>query len=216
MKTKVLLADDHKIFREGLRLLIEKESELEFAGETDNGRIAIKMVCDLKPDVVIMDIGMPDMNGIEATRQIMAKVPDTKVIALSIHSDKRFVSEMLKAGACGYLLKDSAFEELVTAILTVISNRMYLSPIITDVAIHDYISLMTQEKKLVYSSLTPREREVLKLIANGINTKQIAAELCISTKTIEAHRQSVMEKLDIHNLVDLTKYAIRIGLTSLD
>jgi DNA-binding NarL/FixJ family response regulator len=216
MKTKVLLADDHKIFREGLRLLIEKESELEFAGETDNGRIAIKMACDLKPDVVIMDIGMPDMNGIEATRQIMAKVPDTKVIALSIHSDKRFVSEMLKAGACGYLLKDSAFEELVTAILTVISNRMYLSPIITDVAIHDYISLMTQEKKLVYSSLTPREREVLKLISNGINTKQIAAELCISTKTIEAHRQSVMEKLDIHNLVDLTKYAIRIGLTSLD
>lgn len=215
MKIKILLADDHKILRDGIRALLAKEPDFEVVGEADTGGTAIELACDLKPDVVIMDIGMPDMNGIEATREIMAKVPDIKVIALSMHSDKRFVSEMLKAGACGYLLKDSAFEELVTAIHTVISNRMYLSPVITDVAIHDYISLMTQDVKLVYSSLTPRERDVLKLLANGISTKRIAAELCVSIKTIESHRLRIMRKLDIHNLVDLTKYAIRIGLTSL-
>ena len=213
MKTRILLADDHKILREGLRLLIEKESELELVGEADNGKIAVQMACDLKPDVVIMDIAMPEINGIEATRQIKAKVPDVKVIALSMHADKRYVIGMLQAGASGYLLKDSAFNEIVTAILSVKSNHIYLSPIITKVAIDDYIKLKEQS---VDSSLSSREREVLKLLTAGMNTKQIAAELCVSIKTIESHRQRIMKKLDIHNLVDLTKYTIRMGFSSVD
>jgi len=216
MKTRILLADDHKILREGLRLLIEKESELELVGEADNGKTAVQMVCDLKPDVVIMDIAMPEINGIEATRQIKAKVPDVKVIALSMYADKRYVLGMLQAGASGYLLKDSAFNEIVTAILSVKSNHIYLSPVITKVAIDDYIKHKAQDEELIDSSLSPREREVLKLLTSGMNTKQIAAELCVSTKTIDTHRQRIMKKLDIHNMVDLTKYTIRMGFSSAD
>lgn len=216
MKISILLADDHKILREGLRSLIEKERELELIGEADNGKTAVQMACELKPDVVIMDVGMPDLNGIEATKQIMTCAPGCKVLAFSMHSDKRFVLEMLRAGARGYLLKESAFEELVNAVRSVVSNHMYLSSGITDIVVDDYVHLMTHGNESPESSLTHREQDVLKLYADGKNTKQIAAQLNISVKTIETHRRNIMNKLGISTMVELTKYAIRMGMTSLD
>jgi len=158
---------------------------------------------------------MPDMNGIEATRQIIRPDSRIKVIALSVHSDKRFVIEMLNAGASGYLLKDCAFEELANAIRTVRSNRSYLSPAITDIMLNDYRHMLSKETLSVFSLLTAREREVLQLIAEGKTTKDIAAALSVSVKTIETYRQQIMEKLDIHSIAKLTKYAIKEGLTTL-
>ena len=214
MSIKILIADDHKIFREGLRALIEKQPGMEIIDEAENGRKAVQLVRELLPDVVIMDIAMPNLNGIEATRQIVAKAPNVKVIALSIHSDKRFVVEMLKAGATGYLLKDCAFEELAHAIRAVRANRNYLSPKIADMMIKDYVHLFPKTKLPVFSILTPRQREVLQLLSEGKTTSQIAQDLQVSVKTVETYRQQIMDKLDIHSIAELTKYAIREGLTS--
>ena len=175
----------------------------------------IKLAKKLLPNIVIMDIGMPDMNGIDATRQIILETKSIKVIALSMHSDRRFVLQMLKAGASGYLLKDSAFEELELAIQTVMSGQPYLSPKITDVVIKEYIYSIPANEATVFTALTSREREVLQLLAEGKTTRQIAAHLNISIKTIETHRQQIMEKLNMHSIAELTKYAIREGLTSL-
>jgi two-component system response regulator NreC len=216
MSIKILIADDHKIFREGLRALIEKQPGMEIIDEVENGRKAVQLVRDLLPDVIIMDIAMPDLNGIEATRQIVSKIPNAKVIALSMHSDKRFVVEMLKAGASGYLLKDCAFEELAHAIRAVRTNRTYLSPKITDIMIKDYVRLFPKTKLSVSSILTPRQREVLQLLSEGKTTSQIAQDLQVSVKTVETYRQQIMEKLDIHSIAELTKYAIREGLTSVE
>jgi two-component system response regulator NreC len=216
MSIKILIADDHKIFREGLRALIEKQPGMEIIDEVENGRKAVQLVRDLLPDVIIMDIAMPNLNGIEATRQIVAKIPNVKVIALSMHSDKRFVVEMLKAGASGYLLKDCAFEELAHAIRAVRTNRTYLSPKITDIMIKDYVRLFPKTKLSVSSILTPRQREVLQLLSEGKTTSQIAQDLQVSVKTVETYRQQIMEKLDIHSIAELTKYAIREGLTSVE
>jgi DNA-binding NarL/FixJ family response regulator len=216
MSTKVLIADDHKIVREGLRALIEKHETMEVVAEAENGLEAVRLVRKLQPDVVIMDLGMPEMNGIEATREVTAHNPKIKVIALSMHSDKRFVLQMIKAGASGYLLKDSAFEELITAIKTVVSNKSYLSPKITDVVIKDYLQTLSKGDMSAFSVLTVREREVLQLLAEGRSTKEIAGSLNVSVKTVESHRQQVMEKLNIHSVAELTKYAIREGLTSLE
>jgi len=215
MNIKIFLADDHGILREGLRALLNKESTIQVVGEAEDGRTTVSLVEKLSPDIVIMDISMPDMNGIEATRQIINRNPLTKVIGLSVHADKRFVIEMLNAGASGYLLKDCAFEELVNAIRTVVANRSYLSPAITDIMINDYKQIISRETLSVFSLLTAREREVLQLIAEGKTTKDIAAELSISVKTVETYRQQIMDKLDIHSVADLTKYAIKEGLTSL-
>lgn len=215
MTIKILVADDHKIIRDGLRALLEKQENMEVVAEAQDGATAIRLAKKLLPNIVIMDIGMPDMNGIDATRQIVAETQGVKVIALSMHSDRRFVIEMLKAGASGYLLKDSAFEELALAIKTIINNQPYLSPKITDVVIKEYIYSNPQSEKTVFSALTIREREVLQLLAEGKSTKQIAAQLNVSVKTIETHRQQIMEKLDIRSIAELTKYAIREGLTSL-
>jgi len=216
MKTKIILADDHKIIREGLRSLLEKQLDMEVIAEAHDGLTTVHLVQKLLPDIVIMDIGMPDMNGIEATRQIMTETKGVKVIALSMHSDRRFVLQMLKVGASGYLLKDSAFEELISAIHTVMANQPYLSPKITDVVVKEYLHGFPKKESTVFTILTAREREVLQLLAEGKTTKQIASALYISVKTIETHRQQIMEKLNMHSIAELTKYAIREGLTSLE
>jgi two-component system response regulator NreC len=215
MSTRVLIADDHKIFREGLRALLEKQRGIEVVAEAKDGLEAVRFAQKLIPDVVIMDVAMPEKNGIEATRETLEVLPKTKVIALSMHSDRRFVLQMLKAGAVGYLLKDSAFEELAAAIQAVASGQTYLSPKITDVVIKEYLHSQARSEASVFTILTHREREVLQLLAEGKSTKEIAATLHVSVKTIETHRQQVMDKLDIHSVAELTKYAIREGLTSL-
>ncbi len=214
--TRIILADDHKIIREGLRSLLEKQTDMEVVAEAQDGLTTVNLVHKLRPDVVVMDIGMPEMNGIDATAQITSEHKETKVIALSMHSDRRFVMQMLKAGAAGYLLKDSAFEELVLAIHTVRRNKRYLSPAITDVVIKEYLQNLPTAESTVFTVLTAREREVLQHIAEGKSTKQIAAILGVSVKTVETHRQQVMEKLDMHSIAELTKYAVREGLTSLE
>jgi DNA-binding NarL/FixJ family response regulator len=216
MRTKIILADDHKIIREGLRSLIEKQLDMEVIAEAQDGLTTVNLVQKLQPDVVIMDIGMPEMNGIDATTKITTEYKNVKVIALSMHSDRRFVMQMLKAGAAGYLLKDSAFEELVSAIHAVIAKQHYLSQKITDVVVQEYLQNLPRNESTVFNVLTAREREVLQLIAEGKSTKQIASVLNVSVKTIETHRQQIMEKLDMHSIAQLTKYAIREGLTSLE
>jgi DNA-binding NarL/FixJ family response regulator len=216
MNIKILLADDHKIMRDGLRAMLDKEAGLEVVGEADNGRSALSLARDLKPDVVIMDIAMPDLNGIEATRELAGELIDTKVIALSMHTDRRFVFEMLRAGASGYLLKSSAFEELATAIKLVMSNRTFLSSNILDTVVKDYVNQRTKSNSPAYSRLSDRERQVLQLIAEGNSTKEISFLLNVSTKTVESHRNNIMNKLEIHSLAGLTKFAVREGLTTLE
>ncbi|GBE02730.1 MAG TPA: response regulator transcription factor [Nitrospirae bacterium] len=215
MSLKVVLVDDHTIFREGLRCLIEKQPDLEVVGEAADGRKAIHVADELRPDLVIMDVKMPVMNGIDATRQIVDKFSGVKVLALSMYSDTRFVLEMLRAGASGYLLKDSTFEELNRAIRTVVSNKIYLSPGIACIVVETLLSQQSSSDSLVFSLLTDREREVLQLLSEGNSTKQIALHLYVSVKTVESHRKNIMNKLDIHTVAELTKYAIREGLTSL-
>ncbi len=214
MKIKILLADDHKITRQGLRSLVEDQDDMEVIAEAKEGRTAVELARELKPDVVIMDVSMPDLNGTEATRKIKQDSEDIKIIALSMHSDKLYIFEMLKNGASGYLLKDCAFEELATAIRAVFEGKTYLSPNISGTVVDDY--LQNAEEEQDEDVLSNREKEVLQLMAEGKSTKQIAAKLFISPKTVETHRRQIMHKLDIHNVAELTKYAIRKGLTTLD
>ncbi len=216
MSIRVLLSDDHRIMREGLRSLLEKEPDIELVGEAEDGRSTIELASRLKPQVVVMDISMPDLNGIDATRMLLEKLPSVKVLALSMHTDQRFIEGMLRAGATGYLPKDCASEELVRAIRTVLSNQTYLSPSIADVVRRDYLSQRRGADISVSYVLTEREREVLQLMAEGENTKEIASRLQVSVKTIETFRQHIMQKLNLHSLAELTKYAIREGLTSLE
>jgi len=212
--TKVLLVDDHKIFREGLRALLEKRPDIEIVGEAENAVTAMSMVDALSPDVVIMDIAMPDMNGIEATRQIIDKPSSrVKVIGLTMHSDMHYVIQMLKAGASGFLLKDCSCQELVEAINAVRAGQIYITQNVTGNLVSDYIQHLKQGNFPIGSALTVREREVLQLIADGQTIKEIASHLALSPKTIEAHRQNIMQKLEIHNTAELVKYAIREGLT---
>jgi DNA-binding NarL/FixJ family response regulator len=216
MSIRIVLADDHKITRQGLRSLLEKESDMEVVAEAEQGRAAVQLVGELSPDIVIMDVSMPDLNGMEAARQIAAARPDVKVIALSMHSDSLFVTEMLRSGASGYLLKDCAFEELARAIRTVSQGKTYLSPSISGVVVDDYLHRLSKADTPGANVLSNREREVLQLLAEGKSTKQIALHLHISVKTVETHRRQIMEKLDIHSVAELTKYAIRQGFTSLE
>lgn len=215
MKIRVLLADDHVMMRGGLRMVLEQHAELAVVGEAEDGRETVRLVKKLSPDVVVMDIAMPDMNGIEATRQIIEERPDVKVIALSMHSDRHFVSEMLKAGATAYLLKQCAVDELITAIKTVLKNQTYLSPCISGVVVDHFVRNTSKSKSTAFSHLSDREREVLQLVAEGKTSKEIASQLNLSIKTVEAHRMNIMEKLNIHTVAELTKYAIREGLSSL-
>lgn len=215
MKTKIILADDHQIIRDGLKSLIDKETTFELLAEASDGRTTVKLAEEMQPDVVIMDISMPGLNGMEAAHQILHTNPDIKIIALSVHSEKQFVSGMLRAGASAYLLKDCAFRELKEAINLVRQNQIYLSPIITGLIIHDYKEKLIKEDQSVFKVLTSREREVLQLLAEGKTTKQVAGELYISVKTVETHRQNIMNKLSVYNLPELVKYAIRQGIVSL-
>jgi DNA-binding NarL/FixJ family response regulator len=216
MTIRVLLADDHNIVREGLRSLLEKDPEIEVVAMADNGRTAVQLAGELKPDVAILDIAMPEMNGIEATRRITRDDPEIKVLALSMHSARRFVTEALSAGAKGYLLKDCAAEELVRAIRTVAANETYLSPKVAGLIVKDYLKHSPDSAPSAESFLTNREREILQLIAEGESTKEIAFKIGVSIKTVETHRQQIMKKLNLHSVAELTRYAIREGLTPLE
>lgn len=213
MKRRIILVDDHQLLRAGLRTLLSKERDLEIVAEASDGREAVKLVAKHSPDVVVMDIGMPNLNGIEATRQIREIAPRTRVVALSMHSGAQFVSRMLEAGASAYLLKDSAHEELLHAVRAVTAGQVYLSPAITGVVVDDYVR--RAGTTTAGPVLTTREREVAQLLAEGRSTKEIAGQLSVSVKTIETHRQHIMEKLKIGSIAELTKYAIREGLTEL-
>ena len=215
MPLKILLADDHEIVRSGLRSLIEKQADMEIVDEASNGQEALDKVRDLQPDLVIMDIDMPILNGTEATRQILREAARTKVLALSMHSDRHFVRNMLQAGACGYLLKDSSFDELVHAVRTVWSDQIYLSPAITGVVVDELVRGLDSAVEPL-DELSGRERQILQLIASGMTSRSISEELDISIKTVESHRRSIMDKLHLFTVAQLTKYAIRHGLTSLE
>ncbi len=216
MSIRILLADDHKIVRDGLRTLIEKEAGMEVIGEAENGRKALKMAQKIRPSVVIMDVTMPDMNGIEATRKIVTEIPGVKVIALSMHSDRRFVLGMLEAGASGYLMKDCAFDELAKAVRSIATGHTYLSPSIADVIVKGYLDKVNEKISVARSPLTQREREILQLLAEGQSSKEIAAHLGVSVKTVETHRRNMMQKLNMRSVAELTKYAIREGLISVE
>lgn len=212
----VILVDDHVIMRDGLKGLLGKEGDINVVGEANNGREAVKLALDKNPDLVIMDIAMQDMNGIEATRQIKHANPRINVLALSMHSERQIVVGIFRAGASGYLLKDSTSNELVEAIRTVYKGKKYLSQKISDIVLQEISDIKKDSAEIGVDILTNRECEILQLIAEGKSTKQIAEVLFISPKTVESHRANIMEKLDIHNVPELTKYAIRTGLTSLE
>ena len=212
--TRVLLADDHKILRQGLRTLLEREKDIQIVGEADNGRSSVKLSGELAPDVVVMDVAMPDLNGIDATRRITEAEPRTRVLALSMHSDGRYVKGMLQAGARGYILKDCAAEELTHAIRTVMAGQVYVSPGVTGAIVNDYVRQLSAADGP--ATLTPREREVLQLLAEGGSTANIAAGLHLSVKTIETHRKHIMDKLGLRSIAELTKYAIREGITTVE
>lgn len=214
MSIKIVLADDHKITREGLVNMLNNQKGMEVAGEAGNGREAIRLARELTPDLVIMDVTMPGLNGIDATRIITSNPKNVRVIALSMYSDKQFVQGMMQAGASGYLLKDCAFEELVHAVRAVIKGDTYLSPGIAGIVVEDYVSRLSKSASSASSILTRREREVLQLISEGESTKHIASKLAISVKTVETHRRQMMGKIGIRTIAGLTKYAIREGLTS--
>ncbi len=213
--TRVLIADDHRLFREGLRSLLEREDEFEVVGEAADGRQAIAMARELVPDVILMDLAMPGLNGIEATRRLCEENPGCRVVALSMHSSRSHVMRALHAGASGYLLKDAAYNELARAIRVVLRGRVYLSPEVAGGLVDEYLQRLVEQDALNVT-LTPREREVLQLMAEGDGTRQIATRLSVSIKTIESHRRNIMHKLNLHSVAELTKFAIREGLTSLD
>ncbi len=215
MKTKILLADDNVIMSEGLRLLIEQNDQLEVVDIAHTGREAVNKAARLCPDLVIIDVTMPDLNGIEATRQIKAKNQLIDIIGLSIHSDSRFVVEMLKAGARAYVLKQCAVEELFQALNAVLQGHSYLSAGVTQSVLEDLMTRGGNNSQTAHSRLTPRELEVLQFLADGNSTKEVSSLLNLSVKTIDTHRSNIMRKLGISNTAELVKYAIREGLTTI-
>ncbi len=216
MGIRIILAEDHGLIREGIFSMFEKNKDYDVISMAKNGREAVRQVRDLKPDIVIMDISMPELNGIEATRIIKSEFPSVEVIALSAHCDKSHIMQMLKAGARGYILKDSVFEELVMAVCQVYGGEIFLGRLVSEIVVKDYISIVTEAKTGCLDGLTSREREVLQLIAEGNKTSNIAKELNVSVKTVETHRQRIMKKLNIFSVANLTRVAIMEGLTTLD
>jgi DNA-binding NarL/FixJ family response regulator len=214
MSIKIILADDHRITREGIRSLLNEQPDMRVVAETGTGRAAVELAADLAPDVVVMDVTMPELNGVEATRQIKAENPGVKVLVLSMHSERQFVSEMLAAGASGYLLKDCPSDELIRGIRTVAAGTMYLSPDVQGILLKSAPAAVGGGGS-DWRSLSPREREVLQRVAEGKNTKEIALELHLSPKTVETHRRQVMAKLQLNSVAELTHFAIREGFTSL-
>jgi two-component system response regulator NreC len=214
-KIRVLLADDHTLIRAGLRMVVESQPDLTVVGEADNGREAVAMAETLKPDVVVMDIGMPSLNGVEASRQIREKMPDTQVVMLSMHSDEGYVLRALKAGAKAYLLKDSAEADLARAIHAAAAGGSFFSPAVGKVLLEDYMrKLQRTGAEDSYELLSPREREILQLVAEGKSSKEIASLLELSAYTIETHRARVMQKLNLRGVPELILYAVRKGIIS--
>jgi len=215
-KIRVLLAEDHTIVRQGIAALLGTESDMEVVGEASNGLEAIELAKKLGPEVILMDIGMRQLNGLEATREIKRLFPSVKILVLTMHDNEEWIFQILKAGASGYLIKDSAMTDLISALRAVYQGDSYLSPSISKMVIEEYIrKAELGEKKGVEDLLSGREREILQLIAEAHSVPQIASLLCISKKTVEAHKTHIMEKLNIHDKVGLIKYAIRTGLTKL-
>ncbi len=214
--TGILLVDDHKIFWQGLRILLEKYKELKVLGGAEDGLKAIEMAEELKPDVIIMDISMPGMNGIEAARTILMKNRHIKIIMLSMHSSREFVSESFKAGACAYILKETALDEIILALKKIIAGKRYIGTGITDIVLSEFTkNCGTTEENSAFSVLTSRERQVLQLLAEGYTTKVIASRLNISVKTVEVHRKQIKDRLNLSTNAELIKYAIREGVTTL-
>jgi len=207
-KTRILLADDHAVVRQGFKMLLSAQPDMEIVGEAANGREAVESAESLRPDVVVMDVAMPELNGIEATRRLAASAPHTRVIALSMHKDSVYVREILRAGARGYLLKDSGTEDLVSAIRAVAKGESYLSPAVSNAVLDDYRRHVTNPIDL----LTSREREVLQMLAEGKTNKEIAGVLNLSVYTVDAHRGRIMEKLNLHSINDLVRFAVRNGI----
>jgi DNA-binding NarL/FixJ family response regulator len=221
---KIVLCDDHRMMRDGLRAILEKEG-FEVTGEAATGREALALASRLRPDLVVMDISMPDLNGIDATRKLLARHPGLKVVALSMNADRRYVTAMFGAGAVGYLVKSSASEELIQAIRAVCSNLKYVSPAIAGNLVDDFVtyacaaqlpSNASSARSTGGKPLSPREREVLQLLAEGKSSKDIAAQLNVAATTVETHRRQIMDKLQLRTIAELTKYAVREGLTTLE
>ena len=214
MTTRVLLADDHEIVLDGVHAMLEREPEFEVIGKVTDGSQAVRQSRELVPDIVVMDLTMPDMSGIEATRLIVTEQPTVKVLCLSMHADRGFVMAALEAGASGYVLKDAAKQELLHAICTVMKGQVYLSPGVAGMVVDAARSRDAESGASDFALLTEREREVLQLLAQGETSKQIACRLHLSVKTVGTHRRHIMDKLNINNIAGLTKFAIREGLAS--
>jgi two-component system response regulator NreC len=214
-KLRILLADDHIVVRTGLRALLERQPNLEVVGETENGRETVELAASLEPDVVVMDVAMPVLNGIEATKTIVTQRPATAVVILSMHADESYVMRALKAGARGYLLKDSAAGDLISAIQAVSQNKSFFSPKVSRILAEDYVRVLKQKGAVdTYDLLTSREREILQLLAEGKANKEVATGLNISPYTVETHRRHILEKLNLHNPAELILYAVRKGIIS--
>ena len=207
-RIRILLADDHAVVRQGFKMILNAQADMEIVGEAGNGRQAVELAEQLRPDVVVMDVAMPELNGIEATRRLASSVPHARVVALSMHKDSVYVREILRAGARGYLLKDSGAADLVAAIRAVASGESYLSPAVSNAVLDDYRRHVTNPIDL----LTSREREVLQLLAEGKSNKEIAGVLNLSVYTVDAHRGRIMEKLNLHSISELVRFAVRNGL----
>jgi RNA polymerase sigma factor (sigma-70 family) len=211
-KTRILLVDDHLILRQGIRKLLEDHDDLEIVGEASNGRDALRLVAELMPDIAVLDIAMPRLNGLEAARQIQAHYPDVKVIVLSMYENEEYVKQALIAGVAGYILKESAVEELVTGIKAIRDGYHHMSPSICSIVVHEYLkNFAGKARKLALDNLTPREREILQLVAEEKTTREIASTLYISPKTVEAHRSNIAKKLKTKNVQEIKEYAVKKG-----
>jgi len=212
---RLIIGDDHTLFRHGLRRILEDRKDWELVAEADDGRAAVRKAVALKPDVAILDIGMPQLNGIDATRQIVRKVPTVRVLILSMHSDETYVTRALNAGATGYILKDSAGKDLLRAVASVAEGRSFFSPAVSKLMLDDFVRRASKtEVADRYETLSDREREILQLVAEGRSNKEVAALLEISAATVETHRARVLQKLDVHNTAELVLYAVRRGVIS--
>lgn len=216
IKTTIVMADDHLLVRDGMAALLKQQADMDVVALASNGREAVDLVIKHRPRVLVTDIGMGDLNGTEAARQIISEAPQTKIVAVSMHADRQYVSQMLLAGASAYLLKENAVTELVAAIRAVIADEYFFSPRVLSLIIREYLHLTGATDGRDPSPLTAKEREVLQLLAEGCSTKDMAERLFVSVKTIDTHRQRIMGKLALHTIPELTKYAIREGLTSID
>jgi two-component system response regulator NreC len=214
-KLRILLADDHIVMRSGLRALLDRQPNLEVVGESENGRETVALAASLKPDVVVMDVGMPILNGIEATQTIVSECPTIAVVILSMHADESYVMRALKAGARGYLLKDSAAADLIGAIQAISQGKSFFSPKVSRILAEDYVRVLKQKGAVdTYDLLTSREREILQLLAEGKTNKEVATALNISPYTVETHRGHILQKLNLHNSAELVLYAVRKGIIS--